>query len=169
VKEKLLREDLFYRLSVIPIYIPPLRERRPDIPLLAQHFLERFRREMASPVTKISSDAMARLERYGWPGNVRELENVIERAVALETTPEILPERLPESLLAIEDRPVPQTLREGFHLDDYLLSVEADLVRRALDQASGDRGTTSKLLGINARALRYLIAKHGLAERGAKS
>jgi two-component system, NtrC family, response regulator PilR len=169
VREKKLREDLYYRLNVIPIYIPPLRDRREDIPLLAQHFLERFRKEMGSSVAKISPGAMARLERYGWPGNVRELENVIERAVALETSPEVLPERLPESLVPGEHRGVPDTLREGFHLDDYLHSVEAELVKRALDQASGDRSTTSRLLGINARALRYLIAKHGLGERAAKT
>jgi len=170
VREKRLREDLYYRLNVIPVFIPPLRERREDIPLLAQHFLERFRREMGGAVTKISAEAMSRLERYAWPGNVRELENVIERAVALETTPEVRSERLPDSLpLGDGGGPVPVHLREGFHLDDYLHSVEAELVRRALEQASGDRSATSRLLGINARALRYLIAKHRLSDRAAKS
>ncbi len=98
VEEKRLREDLFYRLNVIPIRLPPLRERRDDIPLLADHFLEGFRKEMGKGVAKISEAAMSRLLRYHWPGNVRELENVIERAVALETTPTVLPERLPEAL-----------------------------------------------------------------------
>jgi two-component system response regulator PilR (NtrC family) len=118
---------------------------------------------MGSAVAKISPEAMARLERYSWPGNVRELENVIERAVALETTPQVLP---PQPGVV---RSGPPALRDGFRLDDYLQSVEADLVRRALEQAHGDRGTTSRLLGINARALRYLITKHGLVERAAKS
>ena len=83
------REDLFYRLSVIPIHVPALRERRDDIPLLARHFLERFRKSMEKPVEGISPQAMQRLEAYDWPGNVRELENTIERAVALESGPEI--------------------------------------------------------------------------------
>ena len=169
VTEKRLREDLYYRLNVIPVYIPALRERREDIPLLAQHFLERFRREMGSVVTKISPEAMARLEGYGWPGNVRELENVVERAVALETTPEVRPERLPDTLRLGGGDSLPRQLHDGFQLDDYLHSVEAELVRRALEQTNGDRSETSRLLGINARALRYLIAKHRLQERVAKT
>jgi len=92
------REDLFYRLSVIPIHVPSLRERRDDIPMLARHFLERFRKSMEKPVEGISPQAMQRLESYDWPGNVRELENTIERAVALESGPEIsvgvLPDRM---------------------------------------------------------------------------
>src|SRR6202790_3176630 len=95
------REDLFYRLSVIPIEVPPLRDRREDIPLLARHFLERFRKSMEKSVEGISPQAMSRLEVYDWPGNVRELENTIERAVALETGPEIsvavLPDRISDA------------------------------------------------------------------------
>ena len=98
VQEKRLREDLFYRLNVIPIRLPPLRDRREDIPILAQHFLEGFGREAARRVTKISEEAMKRLVRHSWPGNVRELENVIERAVALETTDTVMPDRLPDPL-----------------------------------------------------------------------
>src|SRR5262249_31050574 len=98
VRERTFREDLFYRLNVIPVRMPSLRERREDVPLLAAHFLERFSKEMGKSVKTISSEAMARLTHYEWPGNVRELANVIERAVALETTPAILPERLPESV-----------------------------------------------------------------------
>src|SRR5580693_3342561 len=88
IAEGRFREDLYYRLSVIPIQLPPLRERREDIPLLARHFLETFRKSMEKPVTSISPEAMSRLESYDWPGNVRELENTMERAVALETTGE---------------------------------------------------------------------------------
>jgi two-component system response regulator PilR (NtrC family) len=124
---------------------------------------------MGSAVTKISPEAMTRLEDYSWPGNVRELENVVERAVALETTPEVRPERLPDTLRLGGGDSLPRQLHEGFQLDDYLHSVEAELVRRALQQSQGDRSETSRLLGINARALRYLIAKHRLQERAAKT
>src|SRR5260221_2119766 len=98
IAEGRFREDLYYRLSVIPIQLPPLRERREDIPLLARHFLERFRKSMEKPIGGISSDALRKLEAYDWPGNVRELENTIERAIALESGPEIslpvLPDRI---------------------------------------------------------------------------
>jgi two-component system response regulator PilR (NtrC family) len=162
VRERAFREDLFYRLNVIPVHLPALRERREDIPLLAQHFLERFSREMKKSVARISSEVMERLVRYPWPGNVRELENAIERAVALETTETILIERLPEPVHA-GDRPAPSQLQEGFNLDQHVRSVELDLVRRALDQAAGDRAAASRLLGITTRSLRYLIQKYGLA------
>jgi two-component system, NtrC family, response regulator PilR len=162
VRERAFREDLFYRLNVIPVHLPALRERREDIPLLAQHFLERFSREMKKKVARISSEVMERLVRYPWPGNVRELENVIERATALETTETILIEHLPDPVHA-GDRPAPAQLEEGFNLDSHVRSVESDLVRRALDQAAGDRAAASRLLGITARSLRYLIQKYGLA------
>ena len=96
IAEGRFREDLYYRLSVIPIQLPPLRERREDIPLLARHFLETFRKSMEKPVTSISPEAMSRLESYDWPGNVRELENTMERAVALETTGEVTLRVLPD-------------------------------------------------------------------------
>src|SRR6202142_3278204 len=96
ISEGRFREDLYYRLSVIPIQVPALRERREDIPLLARHFLETFRKSMEKPVTSISPEAMSRLESYDWPGNVRELENTMERAVALETTGEVTLRVLPD-------------------------------------------------------------------------
>ena len=117
---------------------------------------------------KISPEAMVRLERYSWPGNVRELENVIERAVALETTPMVLADRLPDSLASANGHPAP-VFHEGFRLDDYLLSLERELVRNALRQAGGDRGGACQLLGINSRSLRYLIAKHRVDEGRVKN
>jgi two-component system, NtrC family, response regulator PilR len=164
LRERRFREDLYYRLNVIPLHIPPLRDRREDIPLLAAHFLERFRREMEKSVAKISQAAMDRLSAYAWPGNVRELENVIERAVALETTPAILVERLPESLLAIAVR-VPGPLAAlklggGFSLDEHVRGIERELIQRALGEADGDRARAAQLLGITPRSLRYLLSKH---------
>src|SRR5438552_5243427 len=92
------REDLFYRINVIPIALPPLRERREDIPLLADHFLAKYSEQMGKHVTGISHDALQFMLRYDWPGNIRELENTIERAVALEATPAVLPESLPPAI-----------------------------------------------------------------------
>jgi two-component system response regulator PilR (NtrC family) len=165
VRERRFREDLYYRLNVIPIVVPPLRERRDDIPLLAVHFLERFSREMGKTITKISEEAMERLLRHSWPGNVRELENVIERAVALETSPVILPERLPDALNAAVAL-VPPTagtadFTDGFSLDAHLTALEGDFLRRALAQTEGDRAAAARLLGVTPRSLRYLIRKHG--------
>jgi two-component system response regulator PilR (NtrC family) len=163
VEQKRFREDLFYRLQVIPIRTPPLRERREDIPLLAQHFLERFAREMGKRVAKISEEAMRQLQGFAWPGNVRQLENVIERAVAFETTEAVLPERLPDAIrrpAASESLP---PLGDGFSLDGYLLSVEARLLGEALARSQGDRAEAARLLGVSPRSLRYLLQKHGTA------
>jgi two-component system response regulator PilR (NtrC family) len=171
VQEGRFREDLFYRLNVIPIRVPALRERREDVPLLANHFLERFGHEMGRPLVKISAEAMECLTQYAWPGNVRELENVIERAVALETSPVILPERLPEglrhgSVVGAPTDGAPVAIAPGFSLDRHLEDLESSLVRRALDQAGGDRSSACQLLGISSRSLRYLIQKHGLGAAG---
>jgi two-component system response regulator PilR (NtrC family) len=162
VRDRRFREDLYYRLNVIPILVPPLRERAEDIPLLAKHFLERFGREMGKAVTRISDEAMGLLVHYSWPGNVRELENVIERAVALETTGAVLAERLPETLLALSGpgRDEVPDFGQGFSLDRHLESIEAELLRRALEQAAGNRATAARLLGVTPRSLRYLIRKH---------
>jgi two-component system, NtrC family, response regulator PilR len=164
VKERRFREDLFYRLNVIPLRIPSLRERRDDIPVLAEHFLRKFSREMGKPVSDISPEAMVLLERHAWPGNVRELENVIERAVALEMGATIQPARLPETVGT--QGPAPASLPEiapGFQLDAYLKDLEAQLVKRALEESRWDRHRTCERLGIAPRSLRYLIQKHGLS------
>ncbi len=161
VRQKRFREDLFYRLQVIPIRTPPLRERREDIPALAQHFCETFARQMGKPVRQVSREAMELLERHTWPGNVRELENVIERAVALETTEAVLAERLPESIRqpgALERLP---RIGEGFNLEEYLLSIEGRLIAEALERARGDRAEAARLLGVTPRSLRYMLQKHG--------
>jgi len=161
VEQKRFREDLYYRLQVIPIHTPPLRERREDIPLLAQHFLERFAREMGKRVAKISEEAMRQLQAFDWPGNVRQLENVIERAVAFETTEAVMPERLPEAVRRPGRAEVLPAIGDGFSLDAYLLSVEARLLAEALERGGGDRAVAARLLGVSSRSLRYLLQKHG--------
>jgi two-component system response regulator PilR (NtrC family) len=163
VREKRFREDLFYRLQVIPIRTPPLRERREDIRLLADHFLARFGHQMGKRVERISEEALGCLERYSWPGNVRELENVIERAVALETTAAVGPERLPEGLREPEATASAAIIGPGFNLDAHLKEVEARLLEEALERAEGDRAEAARLLGVSPRSLRYLVQKHAVA------
>ncbi len=163
VRERRFREDLFYRLQVIPIRTPPLRERREDIPLLADHFMRRYAQEMGKKVAKISDQALGLLSRYAWPGNVRELENVMERAVALEVTEAILPERLPESLRAGSAAPLLGVeIGPGFNLDEHLRGLEGRLLMQALEKARGDRAEAANILGVTPRSLRYLIQKHAL-------
>lgn len=161
VKEGKFREDLYYRLNVIPVRVPPLRERPTDIPLLVDHFTRQLSTRMARPAPPLENAGMRALESYGWPGNVRELENVIERAIALGVAPSSL-------LVATQSSHAPATgragrtaeLSDGFQLDAHLASEERRLLREALDRADGDRTVAARLLGVNSRSLRYLISKH---------
>jgi transcriptional regulator with PAS, ATPase and Fis domain len=166
LKEGRLRHDLFYRLNVIHIEVPALRARHEDIPVLARHFLERFAREMGKAVRDIAPGTLAILERHAWPGNVRELENVIERAVALETTTAIQPERLPPTLTGAAEAPDGVALGAGFSLETHLDAIEAGLLRQALSQSRDSRTGAAALLGITPRSVRYLIRKHGFGKRG---
>jgi two-component system, NtrC family, response regulator PilR len=170
VKEGTFREDLYYRLAVIPIHLPPLRERREDIPVLAEHFLEKARRSSGKSITKIADDALERLKAYDWPGNVRELENVIERAMALEPSGMILLERLPDKVrdeqrpeaaapLAARDELIPDS---GIDFSDHVASLEKKLLTEAMDKASGVQTKAAKLLNMNLRSFRYLLQKYGL-------
>ena len=163
VREGRFREDLFYRLHVIPIRTPPLRERRQDIRLLAEHFVVRVGQQMGKSVARISEEALALLERHSWPGNVRELENVIERAVALETTGAVRQERLPDALREPATGESAPLIGPGFSLDAHLKSIEARLLNEALETAQGDRAEAARLLGVSPRSLRYLLQKHTAA------
>ncbi len=164
------REDLFYRLSVIPIHVPALRERREDIPLLARHFLESFRKTMEKPIEGISPQAMQRLEAYDWPGNVRELENTIERAVALETGPEIstgvLPDRmtgLGSSTTAVGGQLDNVTFPpEGVDFEWVMAETEKRYLKAALEKSDGVRTRASELLKISYRSFRHYAKKHDL-------
>ncbi len=161
------REDLYYRLNVIHVRMPALRERRQDIPLLAEYFLNKFRRSFGKDVQKISAYAMDILKSYDFPGNVRELENIIERGVALESSNIILPESL---TLAAYKRSKQSVQRagtvlptEGMDLDRYLAEIEKDLLTQALDQAHGVKQKAAELLGLSFRSFRYRLLKYGLA------
>jgi two-component system response regulator PilR (NtrC family) len=163
------REDLFYRLNVISVALPSLRERREDIPLLANHFLQKFTELAGAAVKVLSPEALACLEAYAWPGNIRELENVIERAVTLEPGPIIRPESLPESL---RHPRTPDAFRvafppEGIDLDGLMEQIERDLIRRALERVDGVQSRAAQLLGTGFRSFRYRLQKYGMIERGA--
>jgi two-component system response regulator PilR (NtrC family) len=164
------REDLFYRLSVIPIHVPALRERREDIPLLARHFLEQFRKSMEKTIQGISPEAMGRLEAYDWPGNVRELENTIERAVALENGTEIgtkvLPDRVGAASAAVAASLgqagailIPE---EGINFEEVVAETERRYLTAALEKAGGVRTQAAEILKISYRSFRHFAKKHNL-------
>jgi two-component system response regulator PilR (NtrC family) len=158
------REDLYYRLNVIQIVLPPLRERMEDAPLLAQHFLDKFAREQGKPASRFSEQALARILAYDFPGNVRELENTVERAMALCRGETIEAEVLPAALLA--PRPAsaatPQLPAAGGSLDDLMNAFERDLLLAALAKTGGVKKRAAQLLGITFRSFRYRLEKLGL-------
>jgi two-component system response regulator PilR (NtrC family) len=170
IAEGRFREDLYYRLSVIPIQLPALRERREDIPLLARHFLERFRKSMEKPIEGLSPEAVRRLEAYDWPGNVRELENTMERAVALETGPEIslrvLPDRIAGYSTSVasgaSNGAEPPFPAEGIDFEKEIAETERRYLQAALEKAHGVRTKASDLLKISYRSFRHYAKKHNL-------
>ncbi len=155
------RQDLFYRINVMTIRIPPLRERRDDISVLAQAFLEEFAKRFARNVRSIHPDALALLESYHWPGNVRELRNVIERALLLEKSDQIHPSSLPLDG-GIEK---PREERRDLNLRAVLAAEERKTLLEALERARGVRREAARLLGIDARNLGYFLRKHGLERK----
>jgi DNA-binding NtrC family response regulator len=157
------REDLYYRLNVIPIELPPLRERRDDIPLLVQHFLKKFAPDAG---LHMAQEAMRALMAYQWPGNVRQLENAVERAVALSTgRPEIQAADLPPEIQATPQAATPPFVdfpEEGLDLPHYLQTIERDLIRRALDRTAGNRNKAADLLRIKRTTLVEKLKRIGL-------
>jgi two-component system response regulator PilR (NtrC family) len=157
------REDLYYRISVIPIELPPLRERAEDISELANHFVQKFCAPTGRTLA-ISENAMRLLERYSWPGNVRELEHTIERAVALERTNSIEPERLPEKITNYNPYRVAEAMEfpeEGINLTAHLDQLEKTYVLEALRRTAGNQTNAAELLRLSVRSLRHLLDKHG--------
>jgi two-component system response regulator PilR (NtrC family) len=157
------REDLYYRISVIPIELPPLRERAEDISELATHFVQKFCAPAGRSLT-ISENAMRLLERYLWPGNVRELEHTIERAVALERTNSIEPERLPEKISNYNPYRVAEAMEfpeEGINLTAHLDQLEKTYILEALRRTAGNQTNAAELLRLSVRSLRHLLDKHG--------
>jgi two-component system response regulator PilR (NtrC family) len=159
------REDLYYRLNVIQLSLPPLRERMEDLPLLVHHFVEKYARELAKPVRGVTDEAVERLRAHAWPGNVRELENVIERAVALSRGEWIDAESLPPSVRASAEERAPRALPGGaVQLDHLVADYERGLLLEALRRAGGVKKRAAHLLGISFRSFRYRLEKLGLDE-----
>nr|WP_275976796.1 sigma-54 dependent transcriptional regulator [Polyangium aurulentum] len=165
VREGKLRQDLYYRLNVIRLELPPLRERPGDIPRLAERFVRRFASELGKDVRGLTPDALRALDAHPFPGNVRELENMMERAVALASGPAIGLGDLPAQVSGLSASPAPllsELPNEGCALDDVLGEVERRLILQALERTGGVRKAAAKLLGVTFRSLRYRLAKHGL-------
>ncbi|HTZ48291.1 MAG TPA: sigma-54 dependent transcriptional regulator [Verrucomicrobiae bacterium] len=164
------RDDLFYRLSVIPLHVPALRDRREDIPLLARHFLESFRNSMGKKIDGITPEAMRRLESYDWPGNVRELENTIERAVALESGPDIslavLPDRVAGAAsifgAVMGESQKAEIPAEGIDFEHVVSDTERRYLQGALEKSGGVRTQAADLLKISYRSFRHYAKKHNL-------
>jgi DNA-binding NtrC family response regulator len=167
VKEGQFREDLYYRLNVLHVHLPPLRQRGEDLPELARHFVKRTCENFGVPPKRLAPDALRVLQAYSWPGNVRELENVIERIVALESSELITSGSLPEDLRGAPSEPSNEHMglpEEGLDLDAYLDNMRRSLMRQALDQAGGHQKRASELLRMSYRAFRYHAEKLGLAK-----
>ncbi len=162
VQNGTFREDLFYRLNVIPIEIPPLRKRKDDIPVLTRYFIEKYSREFGKEAKKISAYAMELLMEYEFPGNVRELANIIERSVALETSNIILP----ENLIISKNRELEGAVRidleipeDGIRLNETLESIEAQIIRKALEKAKGSKTKAAEILHVSFPSLRHRLEK----------
>jgi two-component system response regulator PilR (NtrC family) len=179
VADGTFREDLYYRVNVIPVALPALRERRDDIPMLARHFVHRFARDMRRPGAALSAEALDALMRHAWPGNIRELENVLERAVALETTGAISLASLPDHLLVVgpttHGAPLPLAGAntsstpatpllpdEGFDLERHVQDIEREYLAEALRRTDGVKMRAADLLGMSFRSFRYYAKKYKL-------
>ncbi len=164
------REDLFYRINVIPIALPPLRQRKEDIPLLVDHFIAKFSTQLGVPQKRISADAMRLIEKYQWPGNVRELENVVERMIALEPSDVLTTKSLPEHVLlggSIPDIAAFDLPPEGISLQDHLESIGKIFMLKALERSGGVQTQAAELLRMSFRSFRYYAKKYDLIPRDA--
>jgi two-component system, NtrC family, response regulator PilR len=183
VEQGRFRDDLFYRLNVIRVEMPPLRERREDLPALIEHFFASFAASMGKPAPQLSPEALRRLLDHPFPGNIRELENVIEHAVALSSGGTIEEADLPQNLISgrvpsldpvrpapappplPEKNPVEEMRSKGSNLDLELEDYEKRFINEALRLAGGVRKRAAELLGINYRSLRHRLAKYGYEDR----
>ena len=170
IKIGTFREDLFYRINVIPIALPALRQRKEDIPLLVEHFIAKYCANLGVPQKRISADAMRAIEKYHWPGNVRELENVIERMIALETSDVLTTKSLPEAVLLGGSIPdvtfdLPP---DGISLEDHLEAIGKIFMMKALERTGGVQTQAAELLRMSFRSFRYYAKKYDLIPREGK-
>ncbi len=171
IRQGMFREDLFYRLNVIHIKVPSLRERADDVGLLAKHFLQKYATKFGKSVQGISDESMQILKKYDYPGNVRELENIIERTVALEAGSTILPESLPPFVNTPSGRKLASSGEieigdEGLDLEKVIGQMEKEILIKAIHKANGVKKKAAKLLGITFRSMRYRCDKYGLTSPG---
>ncbi|HSP07295.1 MAG TPA: helix-turn-helix domain-containing protein, partial [Acidobacteriota bacterium] len=160
VLDRKFRKDLYYRLNVVPLYIPPLRERKEDVPVLVNYFIEKFCSKNDMPIKRISPEAMKVLQDYNWPGNVRELENMLERVVVLTSDMTIQANHLPSILTGVTVRVTPAP--EGATLQDRISSVESYLIRQSLEENAWNVSTTAKKLGLTRQGLQKKMRKYAL-------
>ena len=166
IEEGKFREDLYYRLNVISFEMPPLRSRVEDIPLLTQHFLQKYCQQMGKKMKRLAPEVVGIFEQYTWPGNIRELENVIERIVAIEDRETITPACLPPEMLGMVKREEKMVeLGAGFDLNRHLDDIAKKYIIKALEKSGGRMKKAAPLLGVSYRTLRYLIDKYDLKTR----
>jgi two-component system response regulator PilR (NtrC family) len=162
------REDLYYRVSVIPLNVVPLRERREDVELLASHFLKKYAVAAQKSIVRINEESMRSLRQYDWPGNVRQLENTIERAVAMETSEELSVEmeaerpRVRAMAAAASSNGHPHVSPDGLDLERYIADLERSLIEQALQQSGGVQTRAAELLKVSYRSFRHLLKKYNI-------
>jgi two-component system response regulator AtoC len=171
VAEGRLRQDLYYRLNVVRVEVPPLRERRDDIPILAGHFLEKYSRELGRPTPALDPEALTQLAGYAWPGNIRELENMMERAAVLSQGDTISPTLLPDEVFNPVSAPISASGSvdlppESLALEPQVVQLEKRLIQDALNKTGDNKSGAARLLEISERSLWYKIKKYGLSTTG---
>jgi len=162
IKKGSFREDLFFRLNVVPIFVPCLRDRKEDVERLASHFLTRYSLEANKKINKIDKKALELMSRYNWPGNVRELENAIQRAVVLADSDTIYPTNLPLDIQTFQKDDYLHYLKEDASLTEKVENYEKELILKAMEKAGHVQTKAAKLLDINRTALIYKLKKYGL-------
>ena len=162
IQDGRFREDLFYRLNVVTLFLPPLRERREDISLLVDHFIRKYAEFNGKKITGISKEALDVLMKYAYPGNIRELENIIHQAVVLARGDILLSEDLPVHLAQVKEDSSDLNALEGKTLPEKVTHLEITLIKKALEEANGNQSQAARILGITERNLRYKMEKYGL-------
>ncbi|HEY7404839.1 MAG TPA: helix-turn-helix domain-containing protein, partial [Candidatus Angelobacter sp.] len=160
------REDLYYRVSVIPINVPPLRERRDDVELLANHFLKKYANAAQKSILRIRGESLETLKTFEWPGNVRQLENTIERAVAMETTDvlkvDLEADQPPPRVSTNGNGHHPNVPADGMDFEKYVADIERSLIESALEQSGGVQTRAAELLKVSYRSFRHLLKKYDI-------
>ncbi|HMK36099.1 MAG TPA: sigma-54 dependent transcriptional regulator, partial [Desulfomonilaceae bacterium] len=169
VRKGTFREDLFYRLNVVPINLPPLRDRKEDIPLLIEHFLKIYNEKNGRNLQGFHPRALDALMRYSWPGNIRELENVVERAVILTRDDYVPYSELPEPMREALDDPLSREIREGITPGMTIREMEKELIIKTLEDNDGNRTRSARVLGITRRTLQHKLKEYEIDQQSPES